>query len=56
MTGERELLTGPLSKSSGFRLIVNGQIGLKEIERLIAKLELEKDILAEPDDEKEPGK
>jgi hypothetical protein len=51
MEGERELLTGPLSRTSGFRLIVNGKIGLKEIERLIAKLKLEKEILADADED-----
>ena len=47
--GERELTTGLLSKSAGFRLIVNGKIGAKEIARLIAKLELDKEILSEQD-------
>jgi hypothetical protein len=49
MAGERELTTGMLSKNAGFRLVVTGEIGVKEIERLIAKLELDKEILAEPD-------
>ena len=54
MTGERELTTGLLSKDSSFRLIVSGQVGVKEIERLIAKLEIDKEILAEQlDDEAE---
>jgi hypothetical protein len=30
---------------------VSGQVGVKEIERLIKKLELDKEILAEPDQE-----
>ena len=47
MAGERELTTGLLSKDASFRLIVSGQIGVKEIERLIQKLELDKEILAE---------
>lgn len=47
MDGERELAAGLLSKDAGFRLIVTGAIGVKEIERLIAKLELDKDILSE---------
>jgi len=51
MPGERELTTGLLSKDSNFRLIVSGPVGVKEIERLIAKLELDKEILAEPDDD-----
>lgn len=53
MEGERELTTGLLSKDANFRLIVSGTVGVKEIERLIAKLELDKEILAETDDE--PG-
>lgn len=51
MEGERELTTGLLSKETSFRLIVSGSIGVKEIDRLIRKLELDKEILAEP----EPG-
>ena len=49
MSGERELTTGLLSKDANFRLIVSGPLGVKEIERLIAKLELDKEILAEAD-------
>jgi len=49
MAGERELTTGLLAKDASFRLIVNGQIGMKEIERLIQKLEIDKDILADQD-------
>ena len=53
MTGERELTTGLLSKDASFRLIVNGAIGVKEIERLIKKLEFDKEILAEVESEDE---
>jgi hypothetical protein len=49
MAGERELTTGLLSKEANFRLLVSGPVGVKEIERLIAKLELDKEILAEAD-------
>jgi hypothetical protein len=49
MDGERELTTGLLSKDANFRLIVSGQIGVKEIEMLIKKLELDKEILADQD-------
>jgi hypothetical protein len=55
MAGERELTAGLLSKGSNFRLIVSGQIGVKEIERLIAKLEIDKEILAEADDDEPEG-
>jgi hypothetical protein len=47
MAGERELTTGLLAKDASFRLIVNGKIGVKEIERLIQKLEIDKEILAD---------
>lgn len=54
--GERELTTGLLSKGgANFRLIVSGRIGEKEIERLIKKLELDKEILADPDDQEGDG-
>ena len=53
MEGERELTTGLLSKDASFRLIVSGQIGVKEIEMLIKKLQLDKEILAEKDAQRE---
>ena len=40
-----------LAKDASFRLIVTGNIGVKEIERLIKKLELDKEILADQEDE-----
>jgi hypothetical protein len=49
MVGERELTTGLLAKDASFRLVVTGKIGVKEIERLIKKLELDKEILADED-------
>ncbi|MFG3594171.1 hypothetical protein [Bradyrhizobium sp. RDI18] len=52
MAGERELTTGLLAKDASFRLIVTGNIGVKEVERLIKKLELDKEILADQEDEK----
>ncbi len=50
-SGERELQTGMLSKTASYRVIVSGPIGVREIERLIAKLELDKEILADSDSE-----
>ena len=47
MESERELTTGLLSKDTSFRLIVSGHVGEKEIDRLIRKLQLDKEILAE---------
>lgn len=52
-TGERELQTGILSKGASYRVIVSGKIGVREIERLIAKLELDKEILADADNDEE---
>jgi hypothetical protein len=50
MAGERELTTGMLAKEASFRLIVTGNIGVKEIDLLIRKLELDKEILADQED------
>lgn len=50
MAGERELTTGLLAKDASFRLIVSGAIGVKEIDRLIQKLQIDKEILADKDD------
>lgn len=47
MDGERELTSGLLSKDANFRLIVSGEVGVKEIERLIKKLQFDKEILAD---------
>lgn len=50
MTEEcREFASGFLSKDASFRLFVSGTIGVKEIECLIRKLQIDKDILAEAD-------
>jgi hypothetical protein len=51
MVGEREFTSGLLSKEANFRLIVSGPIGMKEIERLIKKLEFDLAILADLDDD-----
>jgi hypothetical protein len=51
MAGERELTKGILAKEASFRLMVNGNIGVKEIERMIQKLEIDKEILADQDAE-----
>jgi hypothetical protein len=44
---ERELTAGILSNNSSFRVMVSGPVGVKEIERLIAKLRLDQQILGE---------
>lgn len=53
MAEERILTTGLLSKDANFRLIVNGRVGVKEIDMLIRKLEIDKEILADADDAQE---
>jgi hypothetical protein len=50
---QRILTKGMLSKASTFEIIVSGQIGLKELDMLIRKLELDKEILAEAADEEQ---
>ncbi|SFZ85422.1 hypothetical protein SAMN02983003_2586 [Devosia enhydra] len=47
MSGERELTAGLLSRNASYRVIVNGRVGTKEIETLIKKLEIDKEILAD---------
>jgi hypothetical protein len=54
MSEEREFITGALSSSSRFRLVVSGPVGRKEIDRLIDKLKIEKAI-AEEAEKKETG-
>ena len=44
------MTTGLLAKEASFRLIVSSKIGVKEIERLIQKLEIDKEILADMND------
>lgn len=49
--GEREISSGLLSRESTYRLIVSGVFGEKEIKRLIAKLKLDEQILADQDED-----
>lgn len=53
---EREVMRGYLGRESGFRLFVSGTLGVREIERLIEKLEIDKAILeeAKADDDMNP--
>lgn len=53
MAGEREFKSGLLGKGTSFRLLVNGPVGAKEIDRLIASLKLDKDILSDTEGETE---
>ena len=43
--GEKEWLRGPLSKATSYRLIVIGEVGPKEIGKLIKLLEAQKLVL-----------
>lgn len=51
IVGEREWLRGPLSKAASYRLFVLGEIGPREIGKLIKLLEAQKAVLADDDDE-----
>lgn len=46
---ERVLQSGMLSKMAGYRVVVSGPVGVAEIDRLLKKLEMDKEILADPD-------
>lgn len=48
--GEKEWLRGPLSKSTSYRLIVSGDVGPKEIGKLIKVLEAQKLVFEDEDD------
>ena len=48
---ERVLQSGMLSKQASYRVIVSGPVGEAEIDRLLKKLEMDKEILADPDPE-----
>lgn len=48
--GERVLTSGLMSRESTFEIIVTGRVGVKEIETLIRKLEIDKDLLADEDE------
>lgn len=50
---EREWLRGPLSRDIGYRLIVSGDIGPKEIGKLIKLLEAQKEVLSDFDGDEE---
>lgn len=53
---ERILQSGMLSKSASYRVIVSGPVGVAEIDRLLKKLEVDKEILADPDPEPQNDK
>ena len=47
LTTEREYLRGPLSRTARYRLLVSGEIGANEIDRIIKILTLQKEFLVE---------
>lgn len=55
MEGERTLLKGILSAGADFEVLVSGPVGVNEIERLIQKLKLDKEILAAESEKNSEG-
>jgi hypothetical protein len=51
--GEREFIRGQLGRDSGYRLLVSGEIGPKELAKIIRVLTLQKELLSDSDDESE---
>ena len=51
LAGEREWLRGPLAKDVNYRLIVSGDIGPREIGKLIKLLAAQKDVLSDEDED-----
>ncbi len=51
--GEKEWLRGPLSRSVIYRLIVTGDLGPKELGKLIKLLEAQKAVLSDDNEETE---
>lgn len=47
---ETEWMKGSLSKTTGFRLLISGEIGTKQIAKLIRLLEAQKEVLEDDDD------
>ena len=51
MAGERILQDGILSQNTKYRIIVSGKISTKELDRLIKKLQMDREILSEEEQE-----
>lgn len=49
--GEREWLRGPLSRTTSYRLIVSGNVGARELGKLVKLLEAQRAVLEDEDDE-----
>jgi hypothetical protein len=55
LPGEREFLRGPLSRDAAYRLVVSGEIGAKELAKIIKVLTLQKELLMESEAEDDGG-
>ena len=53
LSGEREFSRGPLTRDSAYRLMVSGEIGAKELGKIIRLLTLQQQLLLEIDGEAE---
>jgi hypothetical protein len=51
MAGEREVLRGALSREASYRLLVSGDVGPRELGRIIRLLEAQKAILEDDTDQ-----
>lgn len=49
--GEREWLRGPLSRDTSYRLVVSGNVGARELGKLIKLLEAQRAVLEDEDDD-----
>ncbi len=52
-SGEREWIRGPLSKDTSYRLLVTGEIGPKEIGKLIKLLKAQQSVLMDDEEDEE---
>ncbi len=53
VVGEKEFLRGPLSRESAYRLMVSGNIGAKELGKIIKILTLQRELLDESEAEED---
>ena len=53
--GEREFLRGPLSRETSYRLLVSGDVGAKELAKIIKILTLQQEMLSESEAEGTDG-
>jgi hypothetical protein len=50
-SGEREWLRGPLSREVSYRLVVSGDVGARELGKLIKFLQAQQAVLQDDDDD-----